>query len=181
MVVLMLRAWLLAAAFAWAAAASAQPEGELRIKAAYVYKLAGFVEWPESAFAGAGAPFVIGVAGSETFAAELEDATGGRTMQNRKVEVRRIARGAPVQGAHILFIADAENARIADIAAAVRGQPILIVTESESATTRGSMINFIVADNKVRFDVAPAPAEKGRLRISARLLTVARRVIGGTS
>jgi hypothetical protein len=65
--------------------------------------------------------------------------------------------------------------------AEAQGQPVLIVTESENAISRGSMINFIAADNKVRFDVALPTAEREKLKISSRLLTVARRVVARPS
>lgn len=163
---------------ALAAAAWAQTDAVVQIKAAYLYKFGGFVEWPEGAFAGPAAPIVIGVLGAEALAAELEQVVLGRKVQERPVAVRRMRAGEPVAGVHIFFIGDAQNARLAEIAAAARGQPVLVVSESESATGRGSMINFVTAENKVRFDVALAPAEAGRLKISARLLTVARRVTG---
>ena len=60
----------------------------------------------------------------------------------------------------------------------LKGQPVLVVTESSRALALGSMINFVVVDDKVRFDIAPQAAEASRLRISARLLGVARTLIG---
>jgi hypothetical protein len=156
-------------------------DGSVRIKAAFLYKFGGFVEWPDSAFSGPQAPFVIGVIGGDAFAAELEDVTVGRRVHERAVAVRRLGAGEPPRGVHVLFIGASHDARLAELAAAARGQPVLIVTESLSSTERGSMINFVLAENKVRFDVALPPAEAGNLRISARLLSVARRVIARVS
>ncbi len=173
------RAWAAATLLALAGGAWGQADSAVvQIKAAYLYKFGGFVEWPEGAFAGPAAPVVIGVVGAEALAAELEQVVAGRKVQERPVAVRRLRAGESMAGLHILFIGDAQNARLAEIAAASRGQPVLVVSESESATGRGSMINFVTAQNRVRFDVALAPAEAGRLKISARLLTVARRVTG---
>lgn len=161
---------LLASTLAWAQS----PENE--IKAAFLYKFGSFVEWPAETFAGPDGSFVIGVMGADAVAAELERVTAGRTIQERGVTVRRVRRGDPLGRLHILFIGDTESARLTEIAAATRGRPVLLVTESENSISRGSMINFVEVDNKVRFDVAPAPAERDQLKISARLLSVARKV-----
>jgi hypothetical protein len=169
----------LAAALACATAfAFAQADAQVRIKAAFLYKFGGFIEWPDTAFAGPRAPLVIATLDADALADELERVTAGRRVQDRPVAVRRLRPGEAPEGVHVLFIGDAQNARLAEIAAAVRGEPVLIVSESPSATARGSMINFVVEENRIRFDVAVAPAEAGRLKISARLLGVARRVLG---
>lgn len=173
------RALCLAALAAWTGLVAAQPAaqpGALGIKAAYLYKFGGFIEWPEGAFAAPGAPLVIGVLGAEALAGELEQAVAGRKVQERPVAVRRLRPGERIEGVHVLFVGAAQDARLAEVAAGLRGRPVLVVSESESATGRGSMINFVVADNRVRFDVALAGAEAGHLKISARLLSVARRV-----
>lgn len=177
------RALALALAVLLAPAALAQPAGNagVQIKAAFLYKFGGFVEWPPAAFAQADSPFVIAVLGAEPVAAELEKVTGGRTVHGRPVAVRRVRRGEPLAGVHVLFIGQAEAGRIAEVAGGAKGQPLLVVTESENALTQGSMINFVTADDKMRFDVALPAAERGQLRISSRLLAVARKVVQGAS
>lgn len=162
------------------AAALAQPQtrlAEAQIKAAFLYKFGGFVEWPERAFARADAPFTIGVVGSDAVAAELRQVVTGRTVHQRPIAVRNLRRGEPLSGLHILFVGQSEAARLPEILAAAKGQPVLVVTESEDALAHGSMINFVAVDDRVRFDVALPPAERGQLKISARLLTVARKVV----
>ncbi len=180
MVLLRPRTWLLAALLALAPPGYAQDETELKIKAAYLYKFGDFVEWPDSAFAGGG-EFVIGVLGADAFARELERLVAGRSIQGRPVAVRRLRAGEAPAGMHMVFVGGAEDARLYHLAEALRGQPALLVTEADNAITRGSMINFVVAENKVRFDVALPAAERGHLKISARLLTVARRVLAKPS
>ena len=168
-----LRVVLLLALLPFAGAALAQAErGELQIKATFLYKFGGFVEWPPGAFAAADSPLTIGVLGADALAEELERIVSGRSVQGRPVSVRRLKRGEPVTQLHILFVGRAEIPQGA-------GQGLLIVTDVEHAQPPGSMINFVTVDDKVRFDIALAPAEQGNLRISARLLAVARRVITG--
>lgn len=179
----MIRTLALAAALIAPGLAAAQPEraAEIQIKAAFLYKFGGFVEWPAAAFDRADSAFAIGVLGADAIAAELDRVTAGRTVHGRTVSLRRVKRGESLAGLHVLFVGQQEAARLPEILAAAKGQPLLVVTESESALTQGSMINFVSSEDKVRFDVALPPAERGQLRISARLLGVARKVVPGSS
>ena len=150
---------------------------ETQIKAAFLYKFSAFVEWPPKAFARPDSPFTIGVVGADELAAELEQIVKGRTVLERAVVVRRMRRGESVAGVQMLFIGQAEGVRLTEILAVAKGQSVLIVTESEDALSYGTMINFVSVDDKVRFDVALPQAERGALKISARLLAVARKVL----
>jgi hypothetical protein len=179
MVALMRRLCLLALA-AIPAAAGAQTDNraaEVQIKAAFLYKFGEFVQWPPASFARADAPFAIGVMGADDVAAALEQVVADRTVQGRPVVVRRVRRGEALGGLHVLFIGQADGARLAETLAAARGQPLLTVTESDNAIAHGSVINFVAEDQKVRFDIALPSAERGQLKISSRLLAVARKVV----
>ena len=179
MVPLSLRAWAAAALLAAAGTALAQADREVQVKAAFLYKFGDFVDWPENAFDGSGGVFVIGVIGADAIAAELERVTASRSIQERQVVVRRLQRGEAPGQLHVLFVGEAEGARLGEVLATVKGQPLLVVTESENALQRGSVINFVAIGDKLRFDVALPPAERARLRISSRLLAVARKVVPG--
>jgi hypothetical protein len=145
--------------------------------AAFLYMFGVFVLWPPAAFSRADAPFAIGVLGADDVAAALEQVVADRTVHGRPVVVRRLRRGDPLAGLHVLFIGQAESARLGETLAAARGQALLTVTESDNAISHGSVINFVAEDQKVRFDIALPSAERGQLKISSRLLAVARRVI----
>lgn len=150
---------------------------ENQIKAAYLYQFGSFVEWPPRAFARADSPFTIGLIGADAIAAEVERVVSTRTVQSRQVAVRKLQPGAPLEGLHVLFVGRAEAARLPEILLAAKADSVLVVTESEDALSQGSVINFVAVGNKIRFDVALAQAERRRLRISSRLLGVARRVL----
>jgi len=150
---------------------------EVQIKAAFLYKFGDFVQWPPASFPRADAPFAIGVMGAEDVAAALEQLVANRTVQGRPVVVRHVRPGESLARLHILFIGQSDAPRLADTLAAAKGQALLIVTESDNAISQGSMINFVADDQRVRFDIALASAERGQLKISSRLLAVARRVI----
>jgi hypothetical protein len=145
---------------------------ERQVKAAYLYKFAGFVEWPE----GPDAPIVIGIAGADPLAEQLEQTVAGHTANGRPLQVRRIKRGDSLAGVHILFIPAQERVLAQDLLAASRGQPVLTVTDGDETFGMGSMINFVIADERLRFEVSLKHAAVARLKISARMLSAALRV-----
>ena len=179
-----LRAACLVLCLGVAFASQAQGErvaGEYQVKAAYLYKFLGFVEWPQQAFEHAQSPFVIGVMGADALADELAQVVASRQANGRPAITRKLRAGEPITGLHMLFIGRSAASRAAALLAATKDLPLLIVTETEEAFAAGSAINFIVVDNKVRFDVALRANEPSAPKISSRLLGVARRVVGGSS
>lgn len=156
-------------------ASVAQQASEAAVKAAFLFKFAGYVEWPEGVFAAPDAPFVIGVVGAPEVAGELEGLVRGRSIQNRRVTIRRVADAEAVRGTHVLFIGRSEPARV--YVRAAQAQRTLAVTETERGLETGSSINFLVADDRVGFEVSVDAADRSGLRISSRMLSVARRVV----
>jgi hypothetical protein len=148
---------------------------ERSVKAAFLYKFAGYVEWPNSATAG-DSPIVIGVLSGADFARELAEITTGRSVNNRPIRVRRLDRDESANGLDILFIGDEMREELPRVLDATRLQPILTVTESAGAIADGSIINFTVDAERVRFEVSLYAAELGQLRLNARLLAVAQAV-----
>lgn len=152
---------------------------ERQVKAAYIYKFAGFVEWPDASFARADSALQIGVAGSEQLADQLEKTVAGRSVNGHRLAVRRIAPGAPLAGLHILFVDPALEADGgAGLLAAAQGQSLLTVCDGDHG--RGCMIAFVLDGQRLRFDVMLDRVTPSRLRISARMLAVAHRVRGST-
>lgn len=166
---------------AWSGVAAAQPSVESQVKAAYLFKFAGFVEWPEGSFARADSPLQIGVAGNDALADQLEQMVAGRTVGGHAVMVRKLRRGDPVSGMHVLFIGAMERAAIVDLLTAARGQSVLTVSDADDSLALGCMIAFVVTRERLRFDVALGQVNSSRLRISARMLAAANRVQGGAT
>jgi len=179
--------WRIAAAILWvvvttpAAAASANPQtqaAEYEIKASFLCKFGNYVEWPSQGSERSEAPFGIGVIASDAVVDELTRAARGQTVNGRPIVVRRLLVGDRLDGLDILFVARSHIAQLAETLAAVKGQAILTVTESDPGTPVGSIVNFVVVADKVKFDIALQQAEQSNLKISARLLGVARSVSG---
>ena len=171
-------ALLAAAAALGAAPAEAERALERRVKAAFLFRFTEFVSWPGPAFGRPGAPFVIAVASHDGLAEELRQITSGRTVQGRAVEVRRVREPETLQAAQMVFVADSDRQRLREW---VRAAPrhALIVTESAGALTAGSVINFVIVEGRVRFEISLESAEKRGLRMSSRLLAVAQDVKTG--
>lgn len=154
---------------------------ERQVKAAYLYKFAGFVEWPEGVFARPDAPLLIGIAGNDALAEQAEQIIAGRSVNGHPLAVRRIRRGDPLDGVHILFVGAMERAAMSELLAAARAQSVLTVSDVADAADLGCMVHFVVADDRLRFEVALRNVTPSRLRISARMLAAAYRVQGGSS
>lgn len=171
---------ILAGAAGWhgrpAVAAQAEPSLEHRVKAAFLYRFADYTQWPETAFGQPGTPFTIGVAGAEPLTEELARIVKGRTAHKRPVVVRRVKPGEPTDGIHILFVGREHRDRFREWVVRVRERPVLLVTEWEGALAQGSMVNFVILDERVRFEIALESARAAGLAFDSRLLTVAHQV-----
>lgn len=173
-------AFALLVALACLGAVSARTElqvPEYRVKAAFVYKFGDYVEWPPAAFANPDSPLVIGVVGAGALADELARISAGRTIGGRPVAVRKLRYGEPLSGLHVIFLGRSTSKQLAAALEASNGRAVLTITESEDGFRLGSMINFVVVADKVRFDVALARAEASQLKVSSRLLEVARNIV----
>jgi hypothetical protein len=178
------RQWLVVALGAAFAPARAGDELERQVKAAFLYRFGGFVEWPEGTFARADSPLVIGVLGTAEMADEVARTVAGRSIQGRPVEVVRLKKQGAVGGErvpHIAFISAHDRPAAQEMLDGCRRQPILTVSDSEQVYGMGAVINFFVADERVRFEVSLKAAAAARLRISARLLSAAQRVQPGAA
>lgn len=169
------------AVFAWSApkATGADVGTERGIKAAFVAKFIGYVDFP-SAPAASAAPLVIGVVGADDIAAELLRVVSGRGASGRPVTVKRMDAGDKLEGVDVLFVGLSEADRAERLLRAASNQGILTITEFDSALRQGSVINFRIVDERVRFEVSLGAAEKANLKLSSRLLSVAFHVQRGT-
>jgi YfiR/HmsC-like len=150
---------------------------EASVKAAFLYKFAGYIDWPPAFLPAADEPFVIGVMGSEEVAAELARIVPGRSVEGHPVTMRRLRDGDSIRGVHLLFAGHLESARLQAVLRAAREQGTLTVTETGKGLELGSAINFVVTADRVGFEVSLEAAEKSGHRISSRMLAVARRVV----
>lgn len=150
---------------------------ESAIKAAFLYKFAGFVDWPAGTFRRSDEPLVIGVANNDAVAADLQQIIAGRTVEGRPVAVRRLRAGENADRLHVLLIGAGPDAQVREQAGALPG-PVLVVTEQPQGLGLGGVLNFNTEEGRVRFSASLPAAEARGLRLSARLLAVAQVVEG---
>ena len=146
---------------------------EYKVKGAFLYNFAKFVEWPATAFKTNDSPLVIGVLGDTRLPPDLEQAVEGRTVNGRPVVVRRSKRIEDLLEAHVLFISSSEQADYGRIMRMLSGRGVLTVGESPEFLQKGGVINFVLRDNRVRFEIDRAAAEREGLKISSQLLKLA--------
>ncbi len=172
-------------AFAMLGVVSALADGrsaslERGVKAAFLYKFGGYVEWQSSAFPTADAPFTIGVVGDDALARELASVVADRMIGTRRVLVTALAERDSVEGLQMLFVARPASSQMAQLMRDIQLRQVLVVTEWEGALTEGSMINFVLRNARVRFEISLGQAERHGLALSSRLLGVAHSVVTGS-
>ena len=156
---------------ALAAPARAQPT-EAAVKAAFLPRFARYVAWPAAAAPGAGAPFQLCVIGRDPFGRVLDLAAARELIDGHPVAVRRVAAAERAEGCHLAFVQGAAAQETSRMLLALRGQPVLTVTDSRGGAARG-MIHFTIVDGRVRFFIDDAAAAQRGLSISSRLLALA--------
>jgi hypothetical protein len=144
---------------------------ERKLKAAYLYRVATFVDWPDAAFARAGTPLLVGVAGDDALAIEAGQFMAGRLVHGRPLEVRRVDPRALPPGLHVLYLA-ASPAR-GRLLEAVRSRPVLTICDG--VPEPGCVVGLVADDDHLRLRIDRLEAMAAQLRISARLLALATR------
>jgi YfiR/HmsC-like len=151
---------------------------EYQVKAAYLFNFLKFVEWPDDSFADSLAPIVIGVVGEDPFGSALPQVTIGKTVQGRDLVIRKYHTGEGVRGAHILFISPSEKKRLPMILSSLRGSSVLTVADTEGFLDAGGMIQFLNENDRVRFAINVEATSRANLKMSSKLLSLAK-VVGG--
>ena len=144
------------------------------LKLAFVYNMTKFVEWPPGAFSGASAAVVICIAGHDPFPDDVKRQIRSRTSGGRPIDIRKIAAMDNPEGCHVVFISDAEQKNTAAILASAENSSALIVGESEGFVERGGVVNLVIQNAKLHFEINTSAAARKHLIISSRLLTLAR-------
>jgi hypothetical protein len=151
--------------------------GEYEVKAAFLLNFAKFVEWPPKAFQNSNAPFVIGIVGDDPFGDALLQIVKGQSAQRRRIEIRHFKVAEDFGDCHLLFASRSLAAQTDHILTRLQGRPVLTVSEKENFVRQGGVIGFAVVDKSVRFDINAKAATAVDLKVSSKLLAVAREVL----
>jgi hypothetical protein len=164
---------MVSALLGFAACLSGQTATEYEVKAAFLYKFASFVAFPTQ---GSTAPICIGVIGEDPFGETLDAVVKDKTVNGRSFVIRRFNAGQDVEGCQILFISASEKRRLRGILDGLQAAPLLTVGDMPGFCESGGMVKFDLADDHVRLDINVKAAERARLQVSSKLLSLARLV-----
>lgn len=162
---------------------------EYQIKAAFVYNFVKFVDWPEEKAGDQNEPVIIGIIGKDPFGDSFGPITS-KEIKGKKSVVRRFegfeqlkkSRDADkliesLRKCHLLFICSSDKDNLTEIIQYVRKFNVLTVGDMPNMLETGGIINFLVKENKVHFEINLIAAKQANLRIRSQLLRLATRVI----
>lgn len=152
-------------------------ELEYRVKAAFLYNFTKFVDWPAEVLENGDRPLTICVVGEDPFGRMLERTLTGKTTHSRTLEARRITALEQLEGCQVLFIGYSDTLHLRRWVEHVDDSPVLTVGEESRFVELGGMIEFVIVDGKVRFDINHEAAQRARLQMSSKLLNLARTVV----
>ena len=141
---------------------------EYELKAAFIYQIARFVEWPPS-----GAPLRLCVLGGNPFGPALESIRG-KPVNERRMEISLLDMNADTRECTMLFIAAPAERHLERITALSRGTGMLTIGDTQGFAQRGAMVNFFVENGKIRFEINLEASRRAGLKISSQLLKLAR-------
>ena len=167
---------ILSVGLCFAAQTSAQAVEESQVKAAYLYNFAKFVEWPSGVFRNPDDPAVICVVGDQRTSDVLESAVSGKKANGRPVEARRPQSPAEFKSCQVLFIGFPDKERIAQLLDALHRSSVLTVGQSDQFIPLGGMINLAIKRTTIELEIDAEASDAVGLKISSRLLVVARLV-----
>lgn len=145
---------------------------EYKIKAAIIYHLAEYTEWPAEAFSQGDNEFVMGVIGSNPFGGNLDEIARRKRLKGRRVVLRsfKSAKDAEIAGSHLVILPAAEGGQLNDLLRSVRDRPILVIAESPGFAEKGVEVNLLLANNRTIIEVNLDAAKRAGLSFSAQLL-----------
>lgn len=171
--------WLLMGSLAALTAAQAgEAYSEEAVKAAFLYRFTGYVQWPPEALKTE--TFTIAVLGARATASELRQILPGQSVKGLPARVREIHSPREIDGAHVLYIGRSYTGDLRRLIHNVGSRPVLVVTDDNHGLDVGGAVNFLPAGRRVRFEISLPATDRAGLRISAELLAVAARVRGAS-
>ncbi|MEA2601292.1 MAG: hypothetical protein QOF89_2284 [Acidobacteriota bacterium] len=157
--------------------APAQPAvSEADVKAAFLYNFTKFVDWPQPVLA-EGSELKICVLGEDPFGRTLQALTQ-EEVGGHRLKLIHLSSPSNLTACHVLFISRSEKDRLPRILEALGDAPVLTVGDTQGFVDQGGIINFLLEGSKVRFEINQEDAERVGIKISSKLLALARRVKG---
>jgi hypothetical protein len=152
--------------------------GEYALKAAYLFNFTKFVEWPVQEPSRPAEVFTIGVIGRDPFGADIAAQLSTKTVQDKKLVFTQLSHSRQAADCQMVFISASETRGLGEILGSLQNSPVLTVSDMDAFVQRGGMVGFTREQNKVRFQINLAAADKAGLKISSQLLKLAKSIEG---
>jgi YfiR/HmsC-like len=150
---------------------------EYKVKAAYLYNFTKFVHWPDNALPATNEkPLNICILGQDPFGHAI-DLLFNKKAQGHSVAVEYIDKANTNIKCHVVFIAKSNEKNIDKILKVYSNENILTVSDIEKFAVKGGCISLNVLKGKVRFNVNLQATHNANLKVSAKLLELAKMVI----
>jgi len=141
-----------------------------RIKAVFILNFTKLIEWPKSYRVG---EFVVGVVGETPLYPELTKMAKVKKVANQSLTIKHFKTTAEIEKCHILYVTKTKSNEITNVIKKVKSNSTLIVTEQQGLTKKGAGINFIVQNNRQKFELNKTNIEKYKLKVSSNLEALA--------
>jgi len=143
---------------------------EYQIKARYLYNFARFVDWPDQTFLHSDSPFIIGILGEDPFGIDIDKTVEGKKIKNRSFKIKRYKNLESVGFCHILYIGIEDYKKRKNAIKKLKGKNILTVSDKKNFAHNGGIINFIVKEKKIRFQINLQAVKESDILISSKIL-----------
>ncbi len=150
---------------------------EYRIKAVYLGRIPNFVEWPVGDSVTRKPAFQLCTVGYYPFGTRLASEIDRVTVAGRKIELRLLRRGQGLDECEMVFFDESEEKYYGRMLESLQGKSVLTVGETKSFLNAGGIMEFSFENDKLQIAVNLVAARKAKLKLDARLLALAKRVI----
>ena len=147
---------------------------EYQVKAAFLYNFVKFVDWPPDAFQSEKSPITLCVFRYDPFGSALDEVIAGQTLNNRRLLVQQINKLPDLKACQLVFVSDREDKHLPEILDSLEGASALVVGEGEDFAEHSGGIQFFLENKRLRFAVNVDAIQRARLKLSSKLLALAR-------
>jgi hypothetical protein len=159
--------------------AQPSPPTEYELKAAFLYRLARYVEWPAAAFTSPGTNLVLGILGEDPFGHAFDEAPTWQPINGRKFVVKRCRTLEEAARCHLVYVSASERRRLRELFEAFGQAPLLTIGDQEKFAQQGGVVTLVWIEKKLRFEINVDAAERARLKLDPQLLNTALRLYRG--
>ena len=159
-------------ALVWSGSLAAQSVSAAALKAAFLYNFAKFAVWPADILA-PGQRLSLCVVGDDAVADALGQTIKGHTIEGHELAVQVVNADGPIRSCHLLYVDGLDVKRSTQLIEALKGASAFTVSDGDKFAELGGVAQLILENNRMRFAVNIASAQRARLQLSSKLLSLA--------